>query len=407
VTLSDPESPLDAVRTAAAARLARRLLQGGWIRRQSTYRAFATVPRDRLIERVYTIGRAEDGSTTWRSMQPSDGGADWIEMVYEDQPLAVALDPVSGRPSSSSTAPWLMACMIEALGVKEQERVLEIGTGTGYNAAILANIVGSRGRVVSVESDPDLAARAAGALQELGSLSVSCQVGDGMLGWPGDAPYDRVEVTVGSEALWDEWLEQLRIGGRLVACVQGLQGGAIVCVVKHAPDHASGRFLDMPPLGFTHASGGGRTNTYDELLVAAMQVDSSGAGTMTWHRRHVEGAIDWSDISFGSSFLFWLQFALPGTWLVRSSGTGEAVSLVDPLRRWIWTAQPDNPNQVDVRGPDEWWSLLDSEYREWSARGRPGCAEFVYRWRGRDRHSVELRPRAGRRTLRSWKIRRW
>jgi hypothetical protein len=92
--------------------------------------------------------------------------------------------------------------------------VLEIGAGTGYNAALLAHIVGQRGRVTSVDIDPEVARKARRSIRQAGSR-VSIAVGDGRRGHPGSAPYDRIIVTACADELPRAWLEQLVPGGRL------------------------------------------------------------------------------------------------------------------------------------------------------------------------------------------------
>jgi protein-L-isoaspartate(D-aspartate) O-methyltransferase len=138
------------------------------------------------------------------------------EAVYEaDRAIPTRFDR-NGVPISSSSAPTIMAVMLERLACQPGSRVLEIGTGTGYNAALLAHLVGPAGLVVSIELDGDTAAAATASLARLGAC-VDVRVGDGWGGAPDTAPFDRVIVTAG---IWDVspgWVAQLRQGGRLVA----------------------------------------------------------------------------------------------------------------------------------------------------------------------------------------------
>jgi protein-L-isoaspartate(D-aspartate) O-methyltransferase len=134
--------------------------------------------------------------------------------------VADAAIPTHFRPDgvsiSSSSAPTIMAVMLERLGCRRGDRVLEVGTGTGYNAALLATLVGPTGSVTSIELDSTIAAEAAAHLDAAGVRGVRVRVGDGWLGDPTGAPFDRVIVTAG---VWDvapAWVAQLRAGGRLV-----------------------------------------------------------------------------------------------------------------------------------------------------------------------------------------------
>jgi protein-L-isoaspartate(D-aspartate) O-methyltransferase len=115
--------------------------------------------------------------------------------------------------------------MLEQLALAPGQRVLEIGAGTGYNAALIAQIVGEKGSVVSVDIDADLVARARASLAAAGYPQVRVHCGDGALGVPAHAPYDRIIVTVGAWDLAPDWLAQLARAGRIVLplSVRGLQ----------------------------------------------------------------------------------------------------------------------------------------------------------------------------------------
>jgi protein-L-isoaspartate(D-aspartate) O-methyltransferase len=110
----------------------------------------------------------------------------------------------------------MVAQMLEQLRVEAGDRVLEIGTATGYNAALLAHLAGSAGRVVTVEIEEDLAERARQSLAETGYPEVRVVRGDGRLGIPESAPYDRIVVTAGVRQVAPAWIDQLAEGGRMV-----------------------------------------------------------------------------------------------------------------------------------------------------------------------------------------------
>jgi protein-L-isoaspartate(D-aspartate) O-methyltransferase len=136
-----------------------------------------------------------------------------LEAVYDNE-LIVTKTDANGFPSSSSSEPQVMAAMLERLELREGMRVLEIGAGTGYNAALLKTIVGPRGRVVSVDLDREVAQKARRALR-LGGYSLRVICSDGHLGYAAAAPYDRIVLTAGSATIAPAWIEQLREGGLL------------------------------------------------------------------------------------------------------------------------------------------------------------------------------------------------
>lgn len=138
-----------------------------------------------------------------------------VEAAYRNEAIITRRDS-DGVPVSSSSQPTIMALMLDQLGVAPGHRVLEIGAGTGYNAALLAHLVGPTGRVVSIDIDPQVADRAKASLAAAGCPQVIVACGDGAYGWPPAAPYDRIIATVGVWDLAPAWLDQLAPGGRIV-----------------------------------------------------------------------------------------------------------------------------------------------------------------------------------------------
>jgi protein-L-isoaspartate(D-aspartate) O-methyltransferase len=135
--------------------------------------------------------------------------------AYRDAAITVKSD-AEGRPVSSSTQPGMMAIMLEQLGLAAGQRVLEIGTGTGYNAAVLARLVGDSGSVVTIDVEADLVEQARANLAAAGVSGVTVVWGDGADGVPAYAPYDRIIVTAGAWDLASQWLAQLNADGRIV-----------------------------------------------------------------------------------------------------------------------------------------------------------------------------------------------
>jgi len=128
------------------------------------------------------------------------------EQAYSDFPL-----PIGEKQTISQ--PYIVALMTETLGLKGHEKILEIGTGSGYQAAILAELVE---RVFSIERYPGLAYRANQILQKQGYQNIIIRVADGSLGWPDEAPFDGVMATAGTPKIPQPLIDQLAMGGRLV-----------------------------------------------------------------------------------------------------------------------------------------------------------------------------------------------
>jgi protein-L-isoaspartate(D-aspartate) O-methyltransferase len=126
--------------------------------------------------------------------------------AYDDRPLPIG----QGQTISQ---PYIVAFMTEAIGPRPGQRVLEVGTGSGYQAAVLAELVGE---VYTVELLPELAATAKKRLARLGYRNVHVKAGDGYLGWPDKGPYDAVVVTCGAKEVPRPLLEQLKPGGKMI-----------------------------------------------------------------------------------------------------------------------------------------------------------------------------------------------
>ena len=144
--------------------------------------------------------------------------------AYDDRPLPIGRDQTISQP-------YIVAYMTEALQLEPAHTVLEIGTGSGYQAAILAAIVK---QVYSVEIVPDLAATARRALAAAGYTNVEVRSGNGYLGWRDHAPFDRIIVTAAPPEIPEPLVEQLAVGGVMVVPV-GTANQQIV-VIKKTPD---------------------------------------------------------------------------------------------------------------------------------------------------------------------------
>ena len=137
------------------------------------------------------------------------------ELAYTDEPLPIGEDQTISQP-------YIVAAMIEAARPKPGDRALEIGTGSGYSAAVLATIVAE---VYTVERLAGLAESAGRRLAELGYTNVHVRQANGTLGWPEHAPFDVIIVTAGGPRVPRPLLEQLAVGGRLVMPVGSRQLG--------------------------------------------------------------------------------------------------------------------------------------------------------------------------------------
>lgn len=137
-----------------------------------------------------------------------------LDLAYADE--AIPVKQAGGKVISSASQPSMVAIMLEQLDLRPGHRVLEIGAGTGYNAALMTHLVGPSGAVTTLDLDADLVAQAARNLAAAGCPQVRVVRGDGAYGYSSDAPYDRIILTVGAADVSPAWVEQLRPSGRLV-----------------------------------------------------------------------------------------------------------------------------------------------------------------------------------------------
>jgi protein-L-isoaspartate(D-aspartate) O-methyltransferase len=138
-----------------------------------------------------------------------------LEVAYGRTPVVTRRDE-SGMSLSSASAPNMVATMLEQLNVRPGHRILEVGTATGVNAALLSELLGGDGSVVTIEFDPAFAASAADHLTTAGYPQVTVIAGDGALGHSAGSPYDRIIVTAGAWDLPAPFWDQLTPGGRIV-----------------------------------------------------------------------------------------------------------------------------------------------------------------------------------------------
>ncbi|MZF53906.1 methyltransferase domain-containing protein [Streptomyces sp. SID5594] len=302
----------------------------------------------------------------------STSPARWLEVAYSD--VSVTTQVNDGRPTgpdeyrlptSSSSQPSVMLEMLSLLDVQPTDRILELGSGTGLNAAWLAHRVGSD-RVVSVEIDPVLAEQAARNTSAAG-LSPFIVRGDGEQGWPAGAPYQRVIATYAVTAIPYAWVEQVAAPqGRIVAPWGGsfFPYSFAVLDVRDG-GRAEGRFTGYP--AFMRSR---------NLRPARGFLD----GFLHHREAAVATRTSLSPPRFAQDpdALFYAGLALPDAWhlpVPADDGSGEMTLWILADDRESWASADYTPGGRDYAiaqyGPRRLWDEAEAAYRTWEALGRP------------------------------------
>jgi protein-L-isoaspartate(D-aspartate) O-methyltransferase len=150
----------------------------------------------------------------------------WIDSAYDDGPLPIGYEQTISQP-------YIVALMTELLRLTPQSKVLEVGTGSGYQAAVLAEIVVE---IYSIEIIEPLATTSAERLRRLGYGKVHVKLGDGYLGWPEHAPFDAIIVTAGAPHVPPPLVDQLKPGGRMVIPIGEIPGQQSLLLVEKGAD---------------------------------------------------------------------------------------------------------------------------------------------------------------------------
>ncbi|MFI6278752.1 ATP-grasp peptide maturase system methyltransferase [Streptomyces sp. NPDC050988] len=368
--------PLDEHRAAELRHvLADRLERDGYLRSAAWRSAVGTVPRHEFVRAYFRRTRSPQ-ATMWTPVVPGHDDAEaWLEEVYTDDTLVTQLDghlhptdldgSVQGNPTSSSTLPSLVVRMLQDLGPQDGDRVLEVGTGTGYSTALMCERLGSE-HVTSVEIDPAAAERARAAITAAG-YEPTLVNGDGLLGHPEGAPYDGLIATCSVRTVPRAWLEQVRPGGTIITTVSGwLYGSGLVKLTVGEGGTAGGRFLPGTVsfmIARPHAAPA--VSGVAGLLIQDADERPAQVGP--------EVLADWTT-------QFVAQLAVPGAQYIGMSTDGGPMldHVVDLATRSFATLVPDGRGGCLVRqgGPLRLWDAAEEAISSWRKAGAPPQTEF-------------------------------
>ncbi|MGW1804155.1 ATP-grasp peptide maturase system methyltransferase [Streptomyces sp. NPDC002078] len=353
--------PVPERRRMAAVLANKGILKSPWLRG-----AVETVPREQFLH----PGVFLDQERTWRPVTAVGTDPDeWLKIAYSVDTLTTQLDghltadqtgePVAGVPTSSSTDPTTVVSMIEALELTTEHRVLEIGTGTGYSTALMCHYLGED-NVTTIELDPQVAARADAALETVG-FSTWTVTGDGLLGHPHRAPYDRVIATCAVRRIPYTWIRQTKPGGIVLGTVGSWPWGTGLAKVSVGEDGtAEGAIIGRS--SFMQARAQAVTPVAGDLSARTAYADSER--TVLVSPLALE---EWMPA-------FLAQLAAPGAQFVRATrSNGSPLRyLFDPERESFAEFIADGESwTVRQGGPVALWDDIERSLVAWQDAGTP------------------------------------
>lgn len=289
-------------------------------------------------------------------------------VTVQTRPATVAGGGTLQLPTSSASQPTVVAVMLDRLNARPGMRVLEVGTGTGYNTALLCHRLGDH-NVVSVDLDPELVDAARGVLAGLG-YHPTLYATDGRDGAPAHAPYDAILATCSVSQIPPRWIGQLSGQGRIVAPLQGLGCGLMV-LDRTAEDEVAGRF-DPARAGFMplRVDLGNPLATPRVLSPAALAMPQYG----------ITGQDPAELVEAGDDFALFLHLHIPGLEIgpTEDRTLGKAVAVADPESMALAGLAPRGAGGWTViqRGPRRLWDTIEHAARLWNTLDHPGRDRF-------------------------------
>ncbi|UGY95290.1 methyltransferase domain-containing protein [Streptomyces gobiensis] len=336
--------------------------------------AYDATPRQLFVPDV--AWAVPDGPEPGYAIDRCQDPARWWDAVYADTSIVTQFDDGAGdvrsgkgAPTCSCSAPGIVFTTLDLLDVYNHHRVLEIGTGTGWTASLLAHRVGDRG-VVSIEVDEQVAAQAVKNVAAAGYVP-RLLVGDGAAGWPDGAPYDRVHVTCAVETFPYEWVAQTRPGGLIVAPWAPVYGsGQLARLVADGSGCAVGRFPSFASYMMLRSQR--RTARW-----APHHTDDAHETTTRLDPRALSGGSYAADLMIGALARGVARIPAPAS---DASGALSLLLVEAGREEGAWAAADYVPGQSDYRvtwyGQRNLWEEVSDAYLRWVGWGQPDRSRF-------------------------------
>ncbi len=335
---------------------------------------FAKVARHEFIpDRVWILDEQADG---FRPLNRADDPDAWWRHVYSDEPVVTQVDngdtpdgELGDTPTSSASMPSLVLAMLSQLDLAEGHNVLEIGTGAGYNAALLATRLGD-GNVTTIEVDPALADQARNALAAAG-YHPHVITGDGTQGHPPNAPYHRIIATCSVRRIPYAWIRQASPGAVIVSpWGTPYSNNALVRLTVGQDGTASGPFVGGVAFMWLR----GQQVRWGRLREYIHHEDQADKTTTRLRPDAVTGHVD-VEFAIGVQTPNCQHLTFHA-----SDGSGEFTLWLFDAHTGAWAAVDYKPDaatcQVEQYGPRRLWDEVEAAYTWWDATGRPERERF-------------------------------
>jgi protein-L-isoaspartate O-methyltransferase len=332
--------------------------------------AISRVPREWFIPEVIYRQERDRGGNDYLPVSRSADTELWWDLVRAD--AAVITQVEDGHPgpdgtgyevTSSASQPDLVVDMLECLDPQPDDRVLEIGTGTGWNAAVLASVLGAD-NVSSIEVDAGVADQARASLDSAGFGQVRVVTGEGLHGWPAGAPYHRLIATCGVATIPWAWVAQTVVGGRLVVPVTNTYQPPGIAVLTRTPTGATGHFAG--PAVFMSARA--------QRQPRPRAVDSDSPGVLSHTNLH---PYRWVGDRAATTAIGQRISGITTVWRPSGPATGTAWLYAPATSSWASVEVTDTrPYEVEQGGHRRLFDEIRAAYRWWLDHGKPSVADW-------------------------------
>jgi methyltransferase of ATP-grasp peptide maturase system len=354
-----------------ARKLAEELVTAGKLWSAPWREAICAVPRHELVPDVFR--RNTDGSWHRLATATKQDQEMWLDQVYSNKALLTAV--ANGRKSrslrSSSSMPGLMTRMLEVLDVRDGDRVLEIGTGTGYNAALLTHRLGDA-NVFSVDVEPDLIDLARHRLARIG-YHPTLVAADGAAGLAEHAPFERIIATCAVPAVPWSWVEQTSPGGVILTDLKIAPGAGNLVRLTRYPDRAEGRF-DPTYAAFMDLHHHPADLEPDRPRPRRQPHSKPEQRTTVLNPRTPwESLVVWFLASFDLGANISLGYGRPDeSW----NPTVTSITVQDGSWAEVTLADDHGVHRVTEGGPRQVWQIIEDAHDVWTRLGQPNWDRF-------------------------------